>query len=354
MSDHGSAGRMVSLVPVTWAEGFPLIGLPGNLRKAPNTWIKPNTGFTQEPKPTYGWDENFDSGKLNPRWQWTHVPDDSTWSLAEKPGALRLHSLPAADFYHARNTVCQRPPGPECIVTVELDATGMIAGDTAGLGLVSTPYVWIGVVKSAEGATLQMTTGRAPGRGRPGAQASTQTNAPTVSPSAPPQRLWLRAHCNFDNDQAIFSWSADGKKFTALGEPVTMTSTDDVPGVRPGPLHLNLRQPAATRISTTTSVRNLVPRIEREIQWVKPSPSPRAEAASGADAADNVLVNVAPIRGAVPSERQIPGHRLGKGRVPSRRQRPVLFLHRRELFRKTWAERPQVIGSFQWGQLDAR
>ena len=45
MSDHGSAGRMVALVPITWDNDFPLIGLPGNLRKAPNTWIKPNTGY---------------------------------------------------------------------------------------------------------------------------------------------------------------------------------------------------------------------------------------------------------------------------------------------------------------------
>ena len=95
MSDHGSAGRMISLVPITWDNGFPLIGLPGNLRKAPNTWIKPNTGYTQEPKPTYVPDDNFDSGKLNPHWQWNHAPDDSKWSLTEKPGVLRLHSLPA-------------------------------------------------------------------------------------------------------------------------------------------------------------------------------------------------------------------------------------------------------------------
>ena len=49
MSDHGSAGRMVALVPITWDNGFPLIGLPGNLRKAPNTWIKPNTGYRRSP-----------------------------------------------------------------------------------------------------------------------------------------------------------------------------------------------------------------------------------------------------------------------------------------------------------------
>ena len=93
MSDHGSAGRMVSLVPITWDDGFPFIGLPGNLRKAPNTWLKPNTGYSGEPKPAFIHDDNFDNGKLNPLWQWNHVPDDSKWSLTEKPGVLRLHSL---------------------------------------------------------------------------------------------------------------------------------------------------------------------------------------------------------------------------------------------------------------------
>ena len=169
MSDHGSAGRMVALVPITWDSGFPLIGLPGNLRKAPNTWIKPNTGHIQEPKPAFIHDDNFDSGKLNPLWQWNHVPDDTKWSVTEKPGVLRLHSLSASNFWSARNSLCQRPPGPESIMTVELDTSGLVAGDTAGLALLSNPYAWIGVVKSAEGTKLQMFWGarwRTPGRTR--------------------------------------------------------------------------------------------------------------------------------------------------------------------------------------------
>ena len=182
MSDHGSAGRMVSLVPVTWDNGFPLIGLPGNLRKAPNTWIKPDTGYTQEPKPAFVHDDNFDGGKLNPHWQWNHVPDDSKWSITEKPGVLRLHSLPADDFYSARNSLCQRPPGPESIMTVELDTSGMVAGDTAGLALLSSPYAWIGVVKSAEGTTLQMLDSTGSGGGRRGGPCS----------STPIPRPWAR------------------------------------------------------------------------------------------------------------------------------------------------------------------
>ncbi len=55
---------MVSLVPVTWDNGFPLIGLPGNLRKAPNTWIKPDTGHIQEPTPAFIHDDNFRQRQL--------------------------------------------------------------------------------------------------------------------------------------------------------------------------------------------------------------------------------------------------------------------------------------------------
>jgi xylan 1,4-beta-xylosidase len=241
MSDHGSAGRMVALVPITWDNGFPLIGLPGNLRKAPNTWIKPNTGYTQDPKPAFIHDDNFDSGKLNPEWQWNHVPDDSKWSLTEKPGVLRLHSLPANDFYGARNSICQRPPAPESIMTVELDTSGMIAGDTAGLALLSSPYAWIGVVKSAESMTLQMYNSPRINRGFGRREATpAPANPPTISRDTPPKHLWLRVHCNFDTDEAIFSWSADGKIFTPLGNPFTMTfQLITFQGVRPSLFNYN-------------------------------------------------------------------------------------------------------------------
>ncbi len=240
MSDHGSAGRMVSLVPVTWDNAFPLIGLPGNLRKAPNTWIKPNTGYTQEPKPTYIPDDNFDRGKLNPHWQWNHVPDDSAWSLTEKPGVLRLHALPATNFWTARNSLCQRPPGPESIMTVELETTGLTAGDNAGLALLSAPYAGIGVVKTTEGTTLQMFQGSGGGRRGGFGGSNAQARAPIIAATNPPSRLWLRVHCNFDADEAVFSWSADGKDFTPLGDPFKTTfQLTTFQGVRPALFNFN-------------------------------------------------------------------------------------------------------------------
>jgi len=207
MQDHGSIGRMVALVPVTWDNNFPIIGLPGNLRKAPNTWIKPDTGHAQDPQPAFVHSDSFDAAKLNPVWQWNHVPDDARWSPTEKPGALRLHSLPASDFWTARNSLTQRPPGPECVATVELDGSGLVAGDTAGLALLSFPYAWIGLVKAAEGVTLQTFD---------------QTNRRSAKAPTSPTHLWLRVACNFDTEKAVFTWSPDGKEFAPLGEPFTM------------------------------------------------------------------------------------------------------------------------------------
>jgi hypothetical protein len=69
------------------------------------------------------------------------------------------------------------------------------------------------------------------GRGRRSAAAA---------PANPPKHLWLRVHCNFDTDQAVFSWSADGKEFTPLGNPFTMTfQLTTFQGVRPSLFHYN-------------------------------------------------------------------------------------------------------------------
>jgi beta-xylosidase len=361
MSDHGSAGRMVSLVPITWDDGFPLIGLPGNLRKAPNTWIKPNTGVNQAPKPAFVHDDNFDSGKLNPHWQWNHVPDDAKWSLTEKPGVLRLHSLPAANFYAARNSICQRPPGPESTMTVELDASGMVVGDTAGLALLSSPYAWIAVVKSPEGTSLQMYNSPSASRGRRGAPAAAvPDNPPTMGPANPPQRLWLRVHCNFDTDQAVFGWSADGKGFTPLGNPFTMTfQLTTFQGVRPALFHYNTSgQPGGYVDFDNYTVDEPRARgIEREIPMGKTIVLTGGADGSilAADTQNNTLVNIAadPNKPAPQNARfQIVDLGLGRVAIKAANGKVVSVAGAESVVLKDLAgAKPSDAESFQWVNL---
>ena len=358
MSDHGSAGRMVALVPITWDNGFPLIGLPGNLRKAPNTWVKPNTGHAQAPKPAFIHDDSFDGPKLNPLWQWNHVPDDTKWSITEKPGVLRLHSLPAPNFYSARNSICQRPPGPESIMTVELDTSGLVAGDTAGLALLSSPYAWIGVVKTAEGTTLQMLDNTGNGGGRRGAPGD-PPNPPTMGLTNSPKHLWLRVACNFDTDEAIFCWSVDGKEFKPLGQPFTMTfQLRTFQGVRPALFNFNTSgQPGGyTDFDNYTVEEPRARGIERMIPMGKPITL--TSGANGsflvADRQNNVLVHVtADTAAAVLQNAKFQVVDLGEGRVALKAANGWLVSASGEavVLKDLTGGNPGDAESFQWVNL---
>ncbi|MDX2029208.1 MAG: glycoside hydrolase 43 family protein [Blastocatellia bacterium] len=202
MMDYNSVGRLTGLSPVTWKEGWPYFGLPGNLGRTPRTWAKPKTAHASPPAAPYERNDEFSGPKLNAVWQWNHLPEDSKWSLTERPGFLRLHSLPAADFWRARNTLTQRSIGPISIPTVALDARGMKPGDVAGLGLLNLPYAWIGLRREADGVFVIQYD---------------QMTGETTRARLAGTRGWLRAQCDFLTETARFSYSADGKTFEPLG-----------------------------------------------------------------------------------------------------------------------------------------
>ncbi len=217
MMDHNSVGRLTCLSPVTWENGWPYFGLKGNLKRTPSIWVKPDTGYTGPVSSPYERSDDF-SGPLQWVWQWNHVPVEKKWSLSERKGYLRLHSLPATDFWNARNSLTQRAMGPESIVTTELDAGGLQAGDVAGLALLNLPWSWIGVKKDGDSYTIQQydfTTDKS---------ASAKLTSPHV---------WLRVHCDFDKEISTYSYSADGKTFKPLGEEfVTVFQLTTFQGVR--------------------------------------------------------------------------------------------------------------------------
>ena len=203
MQDHNSVGRLTSLSPVTWVDEWPYFGLPGNLTRTPKTWVKPNTGAAGPVESPYGRSDDFAGPNLKPVWQWNHLPDDSKWSLQERAGFLRLHSLPAKDFWWARNSLTQRAIGPESIATATLDTSGMRPGDVAGLALLNLPYITLGIrVDEAGKRTVELFD---------------QNSDQTISEPIQKVRVELRAHCDFDRDTAQLSYSVDGKTFRKLG-----------------------------------------------------------------------------------------------------------------------------------------
>jgi len=207
MMDFKSVGRTTFLSPVTWQDGWPYFGLPGNLGRSPRTWLKPAVTAKVEPTATYQRNDDFSGAKLLPVWQWNHVPVTAKWSLTEKPGTLRLHTLPADHFLVAKNTLTQRVIGPESSATVVLDGSGLQPGDIAGLGLLNVPCGWIGAARTESGFVLRCYN-----------QITNETiDHPLSSP-----RVSLRATGNYDTDLAQLSYSVDGVNFTLVGAEIRL------------------------------------------------------------------------------------------------------------------------------------
>ncbi|MEO7688467.1 MAG: family 43 glycosylhydrolase [Sphingomonas sp.] len=225
MMDFNSVGRLTSLSPITWKDGWPWFGLPGNLARNPRTWVKPKTVTPQPVHVPYRRSDDFSAPRLQPLWQWNHVPVDGKWSLSERPGFLRLHALPATSFYDARNTLTQRAIGPMSTPTVLLDASKLKPGDTAGLGLLNLPYTTLGVEKRADGLDIVFFD---------------QRPDKTVRVKITGTRIWLRADCDFITERARFSYSFDGTTFTPIGNEVELLyQTFTFQGVRYGLFNYN-------------------------------------------------------------------------------------------------------------------
>ena len=153
MMDFHSIGRTVTLAPITWKDGWPMLGLEGNLGRAPRTWIKPDIDTQVTPHAPYQRNENFDGAQLGRVWQWNHNPEENMWSLSK--GRLRLKTMPAEQLMWARNSLTQRVIGPESNSTVELYPKNMKDGDVAGLGNINVPCSWIGIVCDGKSQILR-------------------------------------------------------------------------------------------------------------------------------------------------------------------------------------------------------
>ena len=242
MMDFHSIGRTVTLAPITWKDGWPMLGLEGNLGRAPRTWFKPNIrgnggtgvrGYENTSFAPYDRSDDFEYSRtsapthsrtpdksLKPIWQWNHNPDDSKWSL--KNGRLRLQSMPAEQLMWARNTLTQRVIGPKSIVTVELYMKGMKDGDVAGLGNINVPCSWIGIVK---GGKVKGSKGEEVYTLRCFEQATNDTTDISLTSHLSPltSKLYLRMVGDYDNDRAHYEYSLDGTQYQQLGREMPLS-----------------------------------------------------------------------------------------------------------------------------------
>ncbi|MDF2904746.1 MAG: beta-xylosidase [Herbinix sp.] len=214
--DHGAVGRIPQLVPVTWVDGWPMMGTGG---KAPTSMFLLGS---EEPIATlYGSDDlNHSENKLSHFWQWNHNPDSSLWSFTERPGYLRLKTGRFTEsVLQAQNTLTQRTKGPTCSMSVQLCTDGLQPGDCVGLIALQSHYGTIGI--EADEECNQYIVRR---DGVPGLESREESRILIRQ-----KELYLKIFFDYKDgiDLATFYYSLDNKEWVTVGTPLRMKYTLD-------------------------------------------------------------------------------------------------------------------------------
>jgi beta-xylosidase len=213
--DRGGVGRVLTLSPVRWIDGWPQLGDENG--KVPEVMRPYKSG---EPQSSIVCPDDFSSTKLGLHWQWNHNPVDNAWSLTERTGFLRLKTSRVVNsLYVAPNTLTQRMEGPTCSGSIVMDLSKMKDGDCAGLAAFNGDSGVLTVKKKGKKLTLEMSEQKVQLEER--SKAVTNVDEKVIeSVELKQTKIWLRLDGDFQprhGDAANFYYSLDGEQWTQIG-----------------------------------------------------------------------------------------------------------------------------------------
>lgn len=233
VTHHGKAywtGREVSLLPITWIDGWPVWGTPDKNGIGTVLWsaTKPIAVTKMQ---SFQTSDEFNSTTLSPQWEWYFQPRNDKWSLKERKGFLRLYAckpLQQGAINKTANVLTQRPLRvTENIATVEIDISYMADGQVAGLALFGKTSGIAGV-KQVETTRFFYFS----------------ENGKMISKDELPiegKVIWLRATWNVAG-LAHFFYSINGKDFSPIGTPYQITNFGNFLGAKLGIFTANDKQ----------------------------------------------------------------------------------------------------------------
>ncbi len=215
--DRGGIGRVLTLEPCSWIDGWPMLGTLGNGRIPDTVELDGQCACHSTPalasiEKDYQWNHNF-------------IPGDITTASGSitRPGRwVKLTaSVLAHNIFDARNTLTWRTWGPTCSDTICLDVRQMRDGDCAGLSAFNGDAGVLTIQRKGTAFSLVMTEENV--RLDPATKAITRVDNKVVERVSLPKRalgkVWLRMDGDFNSgrDAANFYYSLDGKTFRHIG-----------------------------------------------------------------------------------------------------------------------------------------
>ena len=213
--DRNGVGRVLTLSPVRWIDGWPMLGDENG--KVPATMRPYKSG---QPTTAIVCPDDFSASKLGLHWQWNHNPIDNAWSLTERPGWLRLKTNRIVEnLYLAPNTLTQRMEGPQCSGYITIDVSHMKDGDCAGLAAFNSDSGVLTIKKNGKRFTLTMSEQKVTLNNHSKAVENVEEKViETIDINT--KLISLRLDGDFrpgQHDVANFYYSLNGQEWTAIG-----------------------------------------------------------------------------------------------------------------------------------------
>lgn len=209
MIDKPFPGRMTNISPIFWEDGWPVWGTREAPGRVPDKAPKPILG---KPVVVPATSDDFDKPELGLQWQWNHNPDDSRWSLTERPGWLRLKPTKSDGFWTARNTLTQKGWGPWSRGEVKLDLSRLKPGDVCGFGTLGKFNGHISVTCGKDGRLLLGMSVI-----EDNAEEGQKSDVRAESEAITSKEVYLRTDLDLTNGKAVCAYSLDNSSWKEIG-----------------------------------------------------------------------------------------------------------------------------------------
>lgn len=226
--DRWAYGRVVNLQPVTWKDGWPIMGNDTNkdgIGEPVMEWTKPNVGKSYPATLLVSSDE-FNGHQYGLQWQWQANQNPSEhwgWSSANL-GFMRLNCIPRpADIktmWMMPNLFLQKIPGDNFTATTKLSfENNSDAGEcSTGLIVFGEDYSYVAIEQDTVGK-LKLVQ-----RLMKDARTSKDSESEIASIAIDKKQLYFRAKVEMIQNiepfdaRVTFYYSTDGKTFKAFGK----------------------------------------------------------------------------------------------------------------------------------------
>jgi len=227
--DRWAYGRVVNLQPVTWKDGWPVMGKDSNndgIGEPVMEYTKPNVGKNYPATPLVSSDE-FNGHQFGLQWQWQANPNPGQhwgWSSANL-GFMRLNCIPRNEniksMWMMPNLLLQKFPGANFTATAKLSFENNPDAKESGTGLIvfGEDYSYIAIEQDKDGK-LKLVQ-----RQMKNARTSKDLETEITSIPIDQKNVFFRAKVQMVQNiepydaKVTFYYSTDGKKFKEFGKP---------------------------------------------------------------------------------------------------------------------------------------